>query len=226
MSQNKWVRRGVATAIVLVLLLGAAYAFIMWEGSSARGNAPAIEMAVAQWLLYRTVPGNYIDKNNPLARHVDVADVEAGHEVYRKKCEICHAYNGSGKTEIGAGQYPRPPDLRNLTIQKMSDGELFFHITNGIRHTGMPAWGLPERKAWQLVLYLRNLPRVAAPDPAAAGFKTADLNGATYVGSASCKDCHSDIYERWKKTRMANVVRDPREHPDAIAPDLSKPDPL
>src|SRR5581483_10481180 len=168
----------------------------------------------------------YIDKNNPLARHVDVADVEAGHEVYRKKCEICHAYNGSGKTEIGAGQYPRPPDLRNLTIQKMSDGELFFHITNGIRHTGMPAWGLPERKAWQLVLYLRNLPRVAAPDPAAAGFKTADLNGATYVGSASCKDCHSDIYERWKKTRMANVVRDPREHPDAIAPDLSKPDPL
>jgi hypothetical protein len=25
---------------------------------------------------------------------------------------------------------------------------------------------------------------------------------------------------------MANVVRDPREHPDAIIPDLSKPDPL
>ena len=26
------------------------------------------------------------------------------------------------------------------------------------------------------------------------------------------------IYERWKKTPMANVVRDPREHPDAIIP--------
>jgi len=25
---------------------------------------------------------------------------------------------------------------------------------------------------------------------------------------------------------MANVVRDPREHPDAIIPDMSKPDPL
>ena len=25
---------------------------------------------------------------------------------------------------------------------------------------------------------------------------------------------------------MANVVRDPKEHPDAIIPDLSKPDPL
>ena len=47
-----------------------------------------------------------------------------------------------------------------------------------------------------------------------------------YVGSAACKGCHESVYARWSKTRMANVVRDPREHPDAIIPDLSKPDPL
>ena len=49
---------------------------------------------------------------------------------------------------------------------------------------------------------------------------------AQYTGSAACKTCHAAIYERWSKTRMANVVRDPKEHPDAIIPDLSKPDPL
>src|SRR5882724_8931991 len=49
---------------------------------------------------------------------------------------------------------------------------------------------------------------------------------AQYTGSAACKTCHPQVYERWKKTRMANVVRDPKEHPDAILPDLSKPDPL
>ncbi|MEO7142124.1 MAG: cytochrome C, partial [Bryobacteraceae bacterium] len=49
---------------------------------------------------------------------------------------------------------------------------------------------------------------------------------AEYVGSAACKTCHAEIYTRWAKTRMANVVRDPREHPDAILPDLSKPNPL
>jgi predicted CXXCH cytochrome family protein len=49
---------------------------------------------------------------------------------------------------------------------------------------------------------------------------------AQYVGSGACKTCHSEIYNRWQKTRMANVVRDPRDHPDAILPDLSKPDPL
>src|SRR5579863_2838249 len=49
---------------------------------------------------------------------------------------------------------------------------------------------------------------------------------AQFVGSAACRTCHSEIYARWKKTRMANVVQDPKEHPEAIIPDLSKPDPL
>ncbi|MGH9663107.1 MAG: cytochrome c3 family protein, partial [Bryobacteraceae bacterium] len=49
---------------------------------------------------------------------------------------------------------------------------------------------------------------------------------ADYTGSAACQSCHPKIYARWKRTRMANVVRDPREHPDAILPDLSKPNPL
>ncbi len=49
---------------------------------------------------------------------------------------------------------------------------------------------------------------------------------AQYVGSLACQTCHSQIYDRWKKTRMANVVVDPREHPEAIIPDLSKKDPL
>ena len=47
-----------------------------------------------------------------------------------------------------------------------------------------------------------------------------------YAGSAACQPCHAEIYARWKKTRMANVVRDPKEHPDAITPDLTKPNPL
>src|SRR3954453_5878881 len=49
---------------------------------------------------------------------------------------------------------------------------------------------------------------------------------AQYAGSAACKTCHPSIYERWSKTRMANVVRDPKVHPDAIIPDLTIPNPL
>ena len=49
---------------------------------------------------------------------------------------------------------------------------------------------------------------------------------AEFAGSASCQSCHRDIYRRWANTRMANVVVDPKVHPDAIIPDLSRPDPL
>jgi predicted CXXCH cytochrome family protein len=47
-----------------------------------------------------------------------------------------------------------------------------------------------------------------------------------FVGSNACKTCHAAIYARWSKTRMANVVQDPKVHPEAILPDLSKLDPL
>jgi hypothetical protein len=49
---------------------------------------------------------------------------------------------------------------------------------------------------------------------------------AHYVGSEACKKCHLDVYNGWKQTRMANVVRDPREHPDAVLGDFAHPDPL
>ncbi|HET8699277.1 MAG TPA: cytochrome c3 family protein, partial [Gammaproteobacteria bacterium] len=87
------------------------------------------------------------------------------------------------------------------------------------------AWNLPDREIWELVSYVRQLPDVAslaAADNTAAG----DVSGSHYVGSQACKSCHEDQFARWTKTKMANVVRDPREHPDAVLPDFSKPDPL
>src|SRR5438132_1510864 len=66
----------------------------------------------------------------------------------------------------------------------------------------------------------------ASPQTRPAAARPAQNATAGYVGSVACERCHTDTYNRWSKTRMANVVRDPREHPDAIIPDLSKPDPL
>src|SRR5262245_44215779 len=60
-------------------------------------------------------------------------------------------------------------------------------------------------------------------------FASAALFGqppADFVGSQTCRTCHSEIFNRWSKTRMANVVQDPKIHPEAILPDLSKPNPL
>jgi hypothetical protein len=57
------------------------------------------------------------------------------------------------------------------------------------------------------------------------GKVSAQEQKAHFVGSESCKGCHSATYESWKKTRMANVIRDPREHPEAVLGDFVHPDP-
>lgn len=46
-----------------------------------------------------------------------------------------------------------------------------------------------------------------------------------FVGSEACQRCHQKEYEGWKQTRMANVVRDPRIHPEAVLGDFAHPDP-
>ncbi len=239
-------RHRIAIALIVILagiaLVGAAAWRLVIPGlSSARHEPPAMEVSVATLLLRASVPAEDKARNNPLGG--DPADIAAGQDIFRQKCEVCHAYDGSGRTQIGAGEYPRPPALRSL-VASMTDGEIFYHIRNGIRNTGMPAWNMPEGQIWQLVLYIRNLPITVRMSPQAAmsgapfrgaafslappamAAQTGPASDRHYVGSTECKSCHAGIYERWKKTPMANVVRDPREHPDAIIPDLSKPDPL
>jgi predicted CXXCH cytochrome family protein len=46
---------------------------------------------------------------------------------------------------------------------------------------------------------------------------------AHFVGSDSCKRCHEDEFNGWKQTRMANVVRDPKEHPESVLGDFAHP---
>jgi predicted CXXCH cytochrome family protein len=221
-------KRGALTILALcACLLGAFYWYIVSGGLVARQNAPYLEAAIANRLVNLSIPGEDKARKNPLSASSDSADVAAGRELYRKNCEVCHGYDGSGKTESGAWMYPRPADLRGADTVKRTDGALFYLIYNGIRNTGMPGWQLPDKQIWQLVAFIRNLPPVAAQEPldyAAAYAKLA--KSAHYVGSAACRQCHAEIYDRWKQTLMANVLRDPREHPDAIIPDLSQPDPL
>ena len=217
--------KNMATICIVVLALAAIfYRWVLPGLSIARRNPPAAEVGIATWLLRHSVPADARRAVNPIGK--DPADIAAGEDLFTHKCETCHAYDGGGRTEIGAGTYPRPPVLKNA-LGVMTDGEIFYHIRNGIRNTAMPAWDMPDRQIWQLVAYLRHLPIVAPlSDGTSAKAEAGPLASAHYLGSMACRSCHEDIYTRWSKTRMANVVRDPKVHPEAIIPDLSQPNPL
>ena len=87
----------------------------------------------------------------------------AGQDLFREYCAVCHGNDGSGDTMIGRGQYPKPPDLRDSGTQKLSDGEIFWIIENGVRFTGMPAFGGShdsQQDSWKLVRFIRHLPQL------------------------------------------------------------------
>ena len=67
-------------------------------------------------------------------------------------------------------------------------------------------------------------PPVDHPNATSQNTQTGDP--ARYVGSESCKKCHLAAYNGWKKSRMANILLDPHEHPEAVVGDFSKPDPV
>ena len=87
---------------------------------------------------------------------------------YADHCANCHANDGSGDTEMGRGLFPKAPDMRLAGTQELSDGELFYIIEHGIRFTGMPGWSTGtaagEESTWQLVHFLRRLPRLTAEE--------------------------------------------------------------
>jgi predicted CXXCH cytochrome family protein len=224
-SRGKRVVRILVILVVLgVLAFGALYWYVATGGMRARQKPSALETFVARRLVELSIPSEARTLKNPLEASASGGDEIAGRELYQKNCEICHGYDGSGKTAAGGGMYPPPLDLRRsaLAKRKRTDGELFYFIHNGIRNTGMPGWQLPDQQTWQLVVHIRNLPETVSPENSTAVASSgSSMAGAHYVGSAACQKCHSAIYERWRKTPMANVVRDPREHSDAIIPDLS-----
>ena len=58
MNSNKRIKIAGMAVGILVLLAFGAYRLVMWEGSSARENAPAFEANIAQRLLHYTVPAD------------------------------------------------------------------------------------------------------------------------------------------------------------------------
>lgn len=149
---------GVLLGVAMVVI--GAVAWLLRTGMSARPEPPVLEAAVARTVRRWVIPAAARDARNPL--RADDRILAQGRAHFADHCASCHANDGSGRTALGRGLYPRSPDLRARGTQGLTDGELFHVIENGIRHTGMPAWGAagkPE-ESWKLVHFLRHLPRL------------------------------------------------------------------
>jgi len=147
-----------AVAAVVLVVAGAVAA--VRRGFSARDQPSALETYVARTARRLAVPSKAKGEKNPFTGSPELMAEARAH--FADHCAICHANNGSGNTEIGRNLYPKAPDMRLAQTQNLTDGELYYTIHNGIRLTGMPAWGTEERDddSWKLVLFIRHLPQL------------------------------------------------------------------
>lgn len=90
------------------------------------------------------------------------ARIERGFRSYREMCVICHGRPGGERSPLAKGLNPQAPDL-SRPEHDMSAAELFWVMKNGIRMTGMPAWGLTHSDAelWDLVAFVKALPAMS-----------------------------------------------------------------
>jgi len=145
--------------MVLALLVGGFV--LIRRGFSARETPSHVEVYVARTVRRLAIPATAKNAINPFTATPQVLEEARVH--FADHCALCHANNGSGLTTIGQSLYPKTPDLRLPATQGLSDGEIYYIIQNGIRLTGMPAWGdaHEDEDSWKLVLFIRHLPRLA-----------------------------------------------------------------
>lgn len=160
-------KRGTIILIAVVVAAGAAAVVvegILHDGLSARATPTHLEAIMARNARQLSIPANAREARNPVAGTVETLRDARLH--FADHCATCHGNDGGGDTLLGRGLYPKPPDLRQNETQKLSDGELFWIIENGVRFTGMPAFATPgaEDDTWKLVLFIRHLPQLTAEE--------------------------------------------------------------
>lgn len=137
-------------------------AVFLASGISARPEPSALEAAVATRLRALAIPSSAKRRQNPVPNSPEAIKDAMSH--WADHCASCHGNSGDGQTTMGRGLYPRAPDMRLPATQDLSDGSLFYIVEQGVKLTGMPAWGTgtPEGEAasWQLVHLIRHLPKL------------------------------------------------------------------
>lgn len=94
---------------------------------------------------------------NPLTASEET--INAGKQLFNKHCASCHGEDGKAKTDIAAAMKKKPTDLTGKQMQGITDGEIYWVVTNGVKKSGMPAFKAKasDQERWQMTLYVKHL---------------------------------------------------------------------
>lgn len=134
---------------------------------------------------------------NPLTANTEAID--AGRQLFNKHCASCHGADGKSKTDIATAMKKKPTDLTAKEMRGITDGEIYWVVTNGITKSGMPAFKTKAniQDRWKMTLYVKHL-------AGEHGGKPADPHaGHTQANAAANSNSDADVRAVLTQHRLA-----------------------
>ena len=157
-----------ALVIIGVLVVGGVLAALVFMYSGVFNvAATVVDSSALNWALVtvREASVGLHARDVPAPAAGKVADRDNGFVLYRQNCVMCHTPIGRTPRPMAVGFNPQAPSFGPDT-DDMGPAELFWVTKNGIRFTGMPAWGpsLTDDEIWDLMAFLTTLPKMSAAE--------------------------------------------------------------
>lgn len=146
--------------ITTLILLGTLFAgLFIWFGVfnvSAKDKHWAATTALLELTRERSIEVRSEKINPQLSMNIEA--ISNGAKNYDAMCAQCHLSPITEPTELNLGLYPQPPVFYK-TSHEIDPKETYWVIKNGLKMTGMPAWGdfHTDQQLWELVAFLSKI---------------------------------------------------------------------
>ena len=142
--------------MITVLIIAIALYFLLgrYDVSATKPHPSVINMALHS-IAERSIQRNSASLTVPY----DVNDKDIyvkGFKEYEHMCVQCHGAPGVEPSPTGKGLFPKPPRFPSEEFNEYSLKDIFWVTKNGIKMTGMPAYG-PTHKdetIWAVSIFL------------------------------------------------------------------------
>lgn len=159
----------VLTLAVFVALLAAA-GFLFMSSGLYDVSATTPDKGLIRWVLVSTQRHSVhravaaITGKIPVPNLEDPQRIKTGLVHYHQVCTPCHGAPGVNISAIGQGLNPDPPELSDAAHDPPV--ETFWVVKNGIKMTGMPAFGVTrtDDEVWDIVAFVRHMPKLSPPE--------------------------------------------------------------
>jgi mono/diheme cytochrome c family protein len=117
----------------------------------------AITLVVSAGAAVVSAQGPWVAPADAKATKNPVKGVGNAKKSVETNCVSCHGPSGKGDGPAAAAlPPPKPANWTSEAVQKQTDGEIFWKISNG--RGAMPPWKhLPDNERWEIVNYIRTL---------------------------------------------------------------------